>query len=253
MANPKLSTTHHSRLSYTNRLAAAALTAGSVLVAPLGCSRAPARSSHEVTKGQAQQAIVEDSAAALARMGKNPRFATMQNYVQRSRAVLIFPHVVKASLIFGGEGGNGVMLVRAKDGSWSDPAFYSVGAPSVGLQLGYQEASIVVFIMDQPTLDRAINANLTFGSSSGATLGYVGDHDATDGKVTEAAVYAMVESGGIYAGVSLDGYVVGPRAKHNLAYYGVDKTPREILIERQAHRSDARVLLAALGGAGPGQ
>jgi lipid-binding SYLF domain-containing protein len=222
--------------------------ASGVLLAPLACShRAPARSADALAKGQDQQAIVEDAAAALARMNKNPRYAKMHDYLQRSRAVLVFPHVVKASVLLGGEGGNGVMVVHAPDGSWSEPAFYSVGAPSVGLQVGYQEATIVAFIMDQSTLDRALSANLTFGSNSGATIGYVGDNDSTTGKVMAPNVYAMVESGGIYAGLSIDGYVIGPRAKHNIAYYGVDKTPQQILIEHQVHREDAQVLISALG------
>jgi lipid-binding SYLF domain-containing protein len=113
--------------------------------------------------------------------------------------------------------------------------------------VGYQEATIVAFIMDQSTLDRALSANLTFGSNSGATIGYVGDNDSTTGKVMAPNVYAMVESGGIYAGLSIDGYVIGPRAKHNIAYYGVDKTPQQILIEHQVHREDAQVLISALG------
>ncbi len=124
-----------------------------------------------------------------------------------------------------------------------------MGAPSVGLQVGYRETTIVAFIMDQKTLDRAFEANLTFGSSSGTTLGYVGDNDTSKGSSTLHSVHAMVESGGVYAGLSLDGYVIGPRAKHNLAYYGVAKTPYEILVERQVQRPDARVLLAALGQA----
>jgi lipid-binding SYLF domain-containing protein len=246
MKNAKLVSTR--RMSVNTRAATAVL-AAAVLVAPLACSRrAPAHSADSVAKGQDQQAIVEDAAAALARMSKNPRYAKMHEYLQRSRAVLVFPHVVKASVLFGGEGGNGVMVARAPDGSWSDPAFYSVGAPSIGLQVGYQEATIVAFIMDQPTLNRALEANLTFGSNSGATIGYVGDNDTTAGKVMTPNVYAMVESGGIYAGLSIDGYVIGPRAKHNLAYYGESKTPQQILIERQVHRTDARVLTTALNG-----
>jgi lipid-binding SYLF domain-containing protein len=231
----------------TVRGAAASLLAAGLLLSPLACSRQPrAQAPKTAVRGEAQQAIVEDSAAALIRMRDSSRFAAMEDTLRRSRAVLIFPHVVKASVLFGGEGGNGVMVARAPDGSWSDPAFYSLGAPSVGLQVGYQRASIVVFIMDQATLDRALYGNLTIGSSAGATLGAVGDHDRTVGAVTAPSVVSIVEAGGAYAGVSLDGYVVGPRAKHNLAYYGVAETPTEILIERRVRRADAHVLSDAL-------
>ena len=183
---------------------------------------------------------------AVARMRQNPRFASMDAYISRAQAIMIFPRVIKAAVLFGGEGGNGVLVSRGPDGRWSNPAFYSLGAPSIGLQAGYQEATVVLFIMDRRTLEQALDASLTLGASSGATLGTVGERDTTANAVDKANVYQVVESGGVYAGLSLQGYVISARDTHNLEYYGKARTPGEIVVVRLAQRPDAEVLREAL-------
>jgi lipid-binding SYLF domain-containing protein len=184
-------------------------------------------------------------------MGENPRFSAMGTYLSAARAVMIFPKVVKASLIVGGEGGNGVMVVRRPDGGWSAPAFYSLGAPSIGLQIGYQEATVILFIMDDATLERAYRSSFTLGTQAGAALGDIVEPvGGSAGSVVSPRVYQAVESGGIYAGVSLDGYVIDSRDKHNVAYYGPEASPRAILIQGTLHRPENSVLAEALGQAG---
>ncbi len=218
----------------------------------LACSRAaePAEAP-QAKSANAEQAIVDSSAAALEDMRKDPRFATRANVIlERARGVMIFPRLVKASALLGGEGGSGVLVARKPDGSWSDPAFYSVGSPSVGLQVGYQQATVVLFIMDQPTLERALHSSFTLGTKAGVTVGYVEENGATKGNVLSANVYQMVDADGIFAGVSFDGYVIGERSRHNLDYYGRRVTPRDILFDGEVHNPAARSLTRALAPTG---
>ena len=236
----------------TARWLAASVIAGGLLLAPIGCSHSqPAQAPQASTRGAAQQAIVDKAATAVTRMRQSPRFSDMDSYISQARAIMIFPRVIKASVLFGGEGGNGVLVSRGPDGSWSNPAFYSLGAPSIGLQAGYQEATVILFIMDQRTLEQALDSSLTLGSSSGATLGTIGERDTTAGSVDKPNVYQMVEAGGVYAGLSLQGYVISARDKHNLEYYGKARTPREIVVDRLAQRADADVLRSALAARPP--
>jgi lipid-binding SYLF domain-containing protein len=232
------------------RIAALTLLAG-VALPLIACSSSASPTTASAKAGQAtsssaEQKIVERSAAALEKMRKNPRFARANFILEDARGVMIFPQLVKASAIIGGEGGSGVLVVRKADGGWSDPAFYSVGSPSIGLQLGYQQATVVLFIMDQPTLERALHSSFTLGTKSGATLGYVGDNDRTRGKPVSANIYQLVDADGVFAGVSLDGYVIGARSQHNRDYYGRPTTPRQILLEGAGHKPEAGVLDRAL-------
>jgi SH3 domain-containing YSC84-like protein 1 len=224
------------------------LIAGSTL--PLvACSRSSDRASVSAPTARnasAQQAIVEESAAALQKMRSSPRFARADFILEQARGVLIFPQLVKASLIVGGEGGSGVLVARKPDGTWSDPAFYSVGAPSLGLQLGYQRATVVLFIMDERTLERTMNASLTLGTKAGATLGYVDENGNTKANVVSANIYQLVDADGMFVGVSLDGYVMSTRQRHNREYYGRPITPREILLNGASHKAEASILERAL-------
>lgn len=56
----------------------------------------------------------------------------------------------------------------------------------------------------------------------------------------------MIDADGVFAGVSLDGYVIGARSRYNLEYYGKSLTPREILIDGTVRKREAGVLARAL-------
>jgi len=232
---------------------AAILIAASSMLCLGACSRGAPANAPAARAGANEQAIVERSAAAFTRVRESPRFSRLDFYLQRARGVMIFPRLFKASLILGGEGGNGVLVARKADGSWSDPAFYSLGSPSVGLQIGYQEATVVLFIMDQSTLEHALRSSTALGSKAGTTLGNVDEHGGTQGNVITANIYQVVDAKGAFAGVSLDGYVIGARSRQNLEYYGKALTPREILIEGSAQRAEADVLDRALARRSDGE
>jgi lipid-binding SYLF domain-containing protein len=194
-----------------------------------------------------QQRIVERAAQALVRMRENPKFASMEPFLEKARAVIIFPRLIKASLLFGGEGGNGVLIARSPDGAWSDPAFYSLGAPSVGLQIGYQEATVILFVMDDVAFRTMLGSSIALGANTTVAVGDIGDADKAEGEVIDKPIYQLAEAGGVFAGVSLDGYVIAPRSRHNFAYYGPSGSPTAILLDRSVTNPDARVLHEALG------
>ena len=194
----------------------------------------------------AQQAIVEQAASAVWRLRRQPRFASMAPLLSQARAVAIFPRLIKISLVFGGEGGHGVVVAKGSDGSWSLPAFYSLGAPSVGLQAGVQATTVLLFIMNDNTLDEMLYSSLTLGASTSATLGQIGEGGPTEPELLSKNVFALADTGGAFAGISFDGYVIMASQEHNDAYYGEGATPRGILIDRSHRRPEAIVLLRAL-------
>jgi lipid-binding SYLF domain-containing protein len=59
-----------------------------------------------------------------------------------AKAVLVFPDVLKAGLIIGGQGGDGVLFVDGKAVS-----YYNIAAASYGLQAGAQTFAYAMFLM----------------------------------------------------------------------------------------------------------
>ena len=58
--------------------------------------------------------------------------------LSRAEGIVILPANVKVGLIFGARFGNGVMMVRNEDRTWSNPVFVSSGGGSWGFQAGGQ-------------------------------------------------------------------------------------------------------------------
>jgi lipid-binding SYLF domain-containing protein len=193
-----------------------------------------------------QQIIIENSAEAISRLRNGKHRTEFEANLKMAKAVLVFPRVVKASFVFGGEGGNGILTARRADGTWTDPAFYSIGAPSVGLQLGYQEATIALFILDDETLKRLLDANVEIGANRGVTLEQSGQSDSMSGEVLTRNMRQIVDADGAFAGVSLNGYVISARPKHIQAYYGSGMTVQRLLHEEYTSYPYTNVVRQAL-------
>ena len=135
----------------------------------------------------------------------------------------------KVSDIFGGRGGNAVMLVRNDDGKWSAPAFYTLGGISWGLQFGGQTSELVITIMTEKGLNAVLNRAVTLGADAGLAIGELGrGANAATGMDLNADMYAFARSEGLFVGVSLEGSVLAPRETWNQQMYGQDATPQSI-------------------------
>lgn len=88
----------------------------------------------------------KDAAQALTTLyGRNP---TAEAISKKAKAVLVFPKVIKAGLVFGGAYGEGVLM---KAGKASE--YYNSVSASWGFQAGAESYAYVVFLMS----DKAVN------------------------------------------------------------------------------------------------
>jgi len=86
-----------------------------------------------------------DSTAALARLYRVDRRASSLG--PKAAGILIFPKIVKAGFIFGGQGGKGALRVGNRS-----RGYYTIAAASFGLQVGVEWFSYVLFFMDRTAL-----------------------------------------------------------------------------------------------------
>ena len=77
-----------------------------------------------------------------------------QGYLDSAKGVLVFPKVVKAGFIIGGEGGEGALQVGGKTVD-----YYSTIAGSFGLQAGAVSKSVYILFMTDDALQNFRNSN----------------------------------------------------------------------------------------------
>jgi lipid-binding SYLF domain-containing protein len=90
--------------------------------------------------------ITEDSKAALDRLyAQQPE---TREIGARAKSVLVFPAIVKAGFVVGGQRGEGAMLTNGEA-----TGFYRIAAASYGLQAGAQKYAYAMFFMTDSALD----------------------------------------------------------------------------------------------------
>jgi lipid-binding SYLF domain-containing protein len=164
--------------------------------------------------------------------------------LSKAEGIVILPANVKVGLIFGARFGNGVMLVRNEDRSWSNPVFVSTGGGSWGFQAGGQVADIVLVLTTRQSVEGITDGKLTLGADASAAAGPVGRTAMASTSVTlDAEVYAYSKTQGLFAGVSLEGNGIFIWKKANKRFYG-DESAANILASKEAPPAPAPALVA---------
>jgi len=194
-----------------------------------------------------EQELVEKARLTVDAMRRDKDFSWLETYLDRAKGVLIVPSAIKAGFIFGGEGGNGVLLAKNAAGEWSYPAFYTLASGSVGLQVGVQEAEIIFVIMTQKGLDQVIKNQFKMGADASMALGPVGvGVGASTTPAFGADIYSFVKARGAFAGGALEGSLVQKREELNAKYYGRAASARDIVFDFKVANTGADGLRQAL-------
>lgn len=190
------------------------------------------------------QGLVDRSKATFNDFMADSNYSWLHDHLKEAKGVLIFPQVIKGGFFIGGSGGSGLLAVRdEKTGDWSQPAFYTIGSVSFGLQIGGEAAEVVMMVMDQKGIDSLLSSSIKLGGSVSIALGPVGA--GAKGTVT-ADIISFARSKGLYAGLDLVGSVLEVRDSLNNAYYGKKVRPVAIVIERKVSNPESAGLLAVL-------
>jgi lipid-binding SYLF domain-containing protein len=173
---------------------------------------------------------VENSLEVFKTFTEIPEQGIPPRILRDAYGIAILPGVVKVGFTIGGRFGRGVLMTRQDDGSWSNPAFISMGGGSFGFQIGAQSTDIVLIFRDQRSIDNIFNGKLTLGGDASAAAGPVGRQTsaATDGRFN-AEIFSYSRNRGLFAGVSLEGAWINMDKNSNEIYYGNGMSPQQIL------------------------
>lgn len=192
------------------------------------------------------EAIVEKARIAFSHFTADPDMTGFQNLIKKAKAVMIMPEQFKAGFILGGSGGTGVLLAREGETDiWSHPAFYTMGAGSIGLQVGFQVAELSLLIMTKKGLNALLSTKVQLGGDVSVALGPIG----AGAQAATTDIIAFSRTKGFYGGLSIEGAIISPRKKLNNLYYGQATTPLDILIRRGANNDNALPLVTAVSEA----
>jgi lipid-binding SYLF domain-containing protein len=202
-----------------------------------------------------QQALVDRSTLALQdammlNVSQQPR-----STLTHARAVVVCPQIFKAGFFFGGAGGDCVMAARAGNGTWSYPAFYTIGSFSFGLQIGVQDSEVIMMVMTNRGLNALLNASFKIGVGGSIAVAVIGG--GVQGDTTAAVgadIVAFSIARGAFAGVSLEGSGLDSLTGWDQTYYGQPVDARQIVIDMQGRNPGAdplRDLLTRYGTPAP--
>ena len=202
-----------------------------VLLVFLGVAAAIPAMAQESQKQSAESERVAEAATILTEIMSIPENSIPEELMARAHGIAVIPHVVKGAFGIGGQWGKGLMSQRRENGSWSPPAFIEIGGGSFGLQIGVQASDIVLVFTDEDGLKGLLKGKLKLGADASATAGPVGRKAEIGTDVLlRSAVFAYSRSKGLFAGISLDGSVIGIDDSANGKVYGKNVTGEQILL-----------------------
>ena len=200
--------------------------------------------SAKATDATDAQGLVDKARITFTEFIGDNNYWWLRDHLKDAKGILIYPQVLKGGFILGGSGGTGVLAVKdEKTGGWGQPAFYTIGSVTFGLQIGGEASQIVVMAMSQKAIDSLLSSSFKFGGDVSVALGPVGG--GAKENIT-ADFISFAKSKGLYAGINLEGSVVNVRDSLNNAYYDKKVTPVDIIIKNEVSNDGSKELRETL-------
>jgi lipid-binding SYLF domain-containing protein len=179
--------------------------------------------------GEEENKLAENSVRVLKEIMMAPDKSIPKDLLQNAHAIAVVPDVIKAGFVVGGRHGDGLISVKTRDGTWSNPSFVSLTGGSVGFQAGVSSTDVVLVFRTQRGVDSIVHGKFTLGADASAAAGPVGRSAtaSTDAQL-KAEIYSYSRSRGLFAGAALDGSALTIDNDANQAVYGEGVTARRI-------------------------
>src|SRR5689334_13679609 len=227
-------------------LAAVGLGVASGLVGCTSFQTAQQERTNDQALATEPQQLIERARLTVIEARTDPAFGNAPDLLRRARAVLVAPQIIKGGFFVGGEGGQAVLLAR-NSGVWTDPAFYTLASASLGVQIGLQSAEMIMFVMSDRALQALLQKEFKFGAQASLAVITIGSNaQAASSPDVDADIIVWAKAQGAYAGLTLEGSVLKPRASFNQAYYSQPVTPADIVVRASVYNPAADSLREVL-------
>ena len=198
-----------------------------------------------------QQGLVDKARVTFESFMADKNQSWLQENLNQAKGLIIIPSLLKAGFVVGGSGGSGLLIVKDdKTGQWSQPAFYTLGSGTFGLQIGAEAAEIIMMVRTQKAVDRLLTSSFKLGADTSIAVGPVGAGAKTN---VVADILSFSRTKGAYAGVSLEGSVFNTKDKWNEAFYGKAVSPADIIVKRSVSNPGSKALRESVAKASAGK
>ena len=161
------------------------------------------------TNSSSAQQLVNDATQTVQKIKADSRF---DNMLKQSKGVFIMPNVVQGAFIVGAKGAQGVLLKHNSDGTWSNPAFLTIGSISVGAQAGGKAGPAAMILMTNKALNDFTQSN-NFSLNANAGLTVVNYSAKGQAPVGKGDIVVWSDQSGVFAGVNLSGADVNSESR----------------------------------------
>lgn len=143
-----------------------------------------------------------------------------ERLLEHAYGIAVIPDLTKAAFFVGGRHGNGVLVVRDKNGRFTNPVFITMTGGSFGWQWGVQKTDIVLVFTSRRGVEGIAGGKVTLGADASVAAGPVGRQAsaATDASF-KAEVYSYSRTKGVFAGLAIDGTVLRIDDDANESFY----------------------------------
>lgn len=165
-----------------------------------GCTTTPDKPNSAATNASKRTALEADVDATLSRTYSV--VPGSRELIAKAAGVLVFPKVIQAGLVVGGESGNGALRIGGKT-----TGYYNTTSLSVGLQAGAQSKAVVFLFMTKAALDSFRGSSgWSAGADASVAVVKVGANGSVDTTTATAPVEVIVlTNAGLMGDLSVDG------------------------------------------------
>jgi lipid-binding SYLF domain-containing protein len=142
--------------------------------------------------------------------------------------------IIKAGIGIGGQGGEGIVMIRHYGGAapvWRAPSAFNISGASLGAQLGFTSISYIIVLNSERAIGQFVGVgkmkwDATATGTAGADTG-VESESTRDLEKRDVLVYR--ESGGLFGGATFGGSSIEVKNEINREAYGDHIHVRDIL------------------------
>ena len=158
--------------------------------------------------------------------------------------------ILNGGIGLGGQGGEGIVLIRHEGGVWRAPSAFNISGASLGAQLGFSTINYIIVLNTERAIGQFVGDgktkwDATATGTAGADTG-VESQSTRDLEKHDVLVYR--DSGGIFGGATFGGSSIEVKDEINQEAYGEHTHVRDILEGRVPPPANAQKLYNLLDG-----